>query len=677
MVSFDIFDTLITRMTYTPAGVFAIAAYKVLATYKNERFYYDGIVEDFVSLRMSAEKDARRRGTELGKKEITLGDIYNVVQEGSFIDKSIVYQIKEAEVQAEIDCAVAIQQNLEIVKRYCDTGENIVLISDMYLSGASIRKILKKAAPEISDLPLYVSSDVGCVKSDGSLFAHVNTCEKADYFSWIHYGDDRQSDYIIPKALGIDIGAVYLPTIPKTLFYYYNNTNPYDLHSQISMGIMKNIVGYNIPSVLSKNDQTGYITAVTVGGLLIYDYVRWILDDCVNNKIKDIYFLSRDGYILKKVADIIIGEEKTSIITHYLYSSRIAWQATNGDVLVNYAEQEIDLDNSVAFVDIQGTGQTVNCFVRAIRSEYKSFRPTVYYYAYDFVGLNLDYNIKSYSFDKEDYLLEVLCRAPEDQTVGYKSENGIIKPVFEETGIIWKDTGIGSYINGVCEYVKLFLIEQKKIGVEIKNRKFADIIKGYLLNVVDEDVDDFLGNMPFEYSEKEGIQLYAQPFSIQQATEIYLLGKQELIGGVRRKIAIRRSSDVVKNKISDLSNPSYILSSQEDEILNCFIRTNIDRKPCPQKKKCILYGAGEYGRTLYRILNNSNSYDVIAWTDMNSEKYKNQRKKVIPVNEIFNIACDLIIIAIKDIKVANNVRKMLKSMASNGIEIVLAKELIS
>ena len=678
MVSFDIFDTLITRKTYNPAGVFAIAAEQVLSKCRSEKFYYEEIVRDFVSLRISAERNARRRCLILGKKETTLNCIYGVIKEATFINEEIISQIQEAEIRAEINCAMAIRKNVEVLKKHIHSGEKVVLISDMYLPQKVIEEILKKAAPEIAHLPVYVSSETGCVKSDGSLFSYVRDCENADYGLWEHYGDDMQSDKTVPRMLGINVGEIYLPVHSSYLDYYANKTEQYNPNIQISLGVMKQLVGYAdyLSEDLTKNKWGGYIAGVAIGGPLFFGYVKWILDDCIDGGISDIYFLSRDGYILKKVADIIISHNELKIKTHYLYSSRTAWQTTDCEVLVKYAEQQIDLSNGVALVDIQGTGRTVDCFVKAVRTKYRKFNPFVYYYSYDFSDYKPDYNLKSYSFEKEDYLLEILSRAPEDRTKGFEALDGNIVPVFEQSGIVWKETGIESYIKGVCGYTECLLKAEKTFGFELKGNKLEEIIKDYVLNVSDKDIDDFLGDMPFDFSDSEGIQRYATPITSDQAEEIFLLGNQDLIGGVKRKVALRRSSEMVRKRVSDYLDPTYKLSEHEMQVLNSFINEHIDLKRNAESRNCLLYGAGEYGRTFYRLLNDSSNYHVVAWTDMNYERLREQGMPLVSVEEALNMSYELIVIAIKDKTTAENVRGMLSRVSELDCKIMFAENLL-
>lgn len=71
----------------------------------------------------------------------------------------------------------------------------------------------------------------------------------------------------------------------------------------------------------AKNDKLAQVTAYVTAPVL-FCYVKYILDCVSKQNISRIYFLSRDGYILKQIADIIIAEQKLNIETRYLYVSR-------------------------------------------------------------------------------------------------------------------------------------------------------------------------------------------------------------------------------------------------------------------------------------------------------------------------------------------------------------------
>jgi hypothetical protein len=61
-----------------------------------------------------------------------------------------------------------------------------------------------------------------------------------------------------------------------------------------------------------------------VVGPLMAEYVYWILKECIRNKIEKIYFLARDGYLLKEMASLLCEKNGLNIECRYLYCSRIA-----------------------------------------------------------------------------------------------------------------------------------------------------------------------------------------------------------------------------------------------------------------------------------------------------------------------------------------------------------------
>ena len=55
---------------------------------------------------------------------------------------------------------------------------------------------------------------------------------------------------------------------------------------------------------------------------VLYGYVCWVLKEAEKRGICTLYFLSRDGYILRKIAQQICEKKKMRIECRYLYCSR-------------------------------------------------------------------------------------------------------------------------------------------------------------------------------------------------------------------------------------------------------------------------------------------------------------------------------------------------------------------
>ena len=55
---------------------------------------------------------------------------------------------------------------------------------------------------------------------------------------------------------------------------------------------------------------------------VLCDYVFWVLKEAEARGLQKLYFLARDGYLLKQIAEIICREKKMEITCKYLYCSR-------------------------------------------------------------------------------------------------------------------------------------------------------------------------------------------------------------------------------------------------------------------------------------------------------------------------------------------------------------------
>lgn len=325
LYSFDIFDTIITRITATPQGVFALMQEKLE---EDGRFSFlpEHIRSNFCLLRTYAESLAHLQYMQEGIQEVTLEQIYAALSLTSQLVPEQTGILQDFEVETEQQCMRPIEENIKRIEELFDRGERVVLISDMYLDRKVIRKMLSKASPVLEKLPLYLSSDWKKNKWNGSLFQIVKEQEKVEYRDWIHMGDNLRSDVEVPERYGI-----------QAKWYKWGDLlekeselirlNSADAHYQLNIGAAgfarrNRIVQDNVLPVKT----TAWKIGCTYAGPILYPYVRWILSESASSEIKRLYFIARDGFILKQIADIIIREDGLNIQTFYLYGSRKAWR---------------------------------------------------------------------------------------------------------------------------------------------------------------------------------------------------------------------------------------------------------------------------------------------------------------------------------------------------------------
>ena len=126
-ISFDIFDTLISRNFPKPSNIFNILG----RDNKNAE-------SSFSEQRIMAEKEARIMSE---KEEVTLPEIYKNIKTLSNKQDSELIQNEE---ELEITLSVAIKNNKKLLDYCNDKHKKIIIISDMYLNKSVIKEILDK-----------------------------------------------------------------------------------------------------------------------------------------------------------------------------------------------------------------------------------------------------------------------------------------------------------------------------------------------------------------------------------------------------------------------------------------------------------------------------------------------------------------------------------------------------
>lgn len=320
LYSFDIFDTIISRKGLDPKSIF----YKVKEKLeKSDLNFPRHLIENYVSVRVKSEQNAReymqktlyvRKNDE---REVTLDDIIERI--------SVLYALSDEQkrflIDCELDCeledTVPIDGYVSLVEGLIDSGEDVILISDMYLPKAQIVGMLEKVSEKISKLPLYLSSEYKVQKSTGKLFLEVyKSMPNYDYGKWIHYGDNKHADVKMPNKIGIE-------TVHHTAATF----------SEYEKSLVEKIGTYDAFLVAAKmarfraanKNSTDYF-CYAYASLMFVPYVYWAVKDAENRGLDTLYFISRDGHHLKRIADEVIKATGSTLKTKYIYGSRKAWR---------------------------------------------------------------------------------------------------------------------------------------------------------------------------------------------------------------------------------------------------------------------------------------------------------------------------------------------------------------
>jgi FMN phosphatase YigB (HAD superfamily) len=316
LYSFDIFDTLITRKLCTPNGIFADMQ-ESLNSADRWNIIPERLRKDFYFFRMQAERMAHKKIVNKTPKEISIQEIYDMLQRDFDLSDQQKEALTELEFRTELKNSVPIPENIEKIIELCKQGKNVILISDMYLSLARIRELLCCHNEIFRDIRIYVSSESGYMKNTGELYKYIYKQEHVTYDEWFHMGDDPERDVKIPGKMGI-----HTQLFPKRSIGKWSQ-QLVDAHED-NLGIQK-LYGC-VKAILCREDILPFQIGAEFSALLLFPYVNWLLNQCIKSGRKGLYFIARDAYILKEIADIIINEKKLNIKTYYIYGSRKAWK---------------------------------------------------------------------------------------------------------------------------------------------------------------------------------------------------------------------------------------------------------------------------------------------------------------------------------------------------------------
>ena len=325
-VSFDIFDTLIIRSVRFPYQIFD-------KTYEKDPSLFPSYINagEWREIRIQAEQFARERKR---KSEVTLKDIYRELPSIIKYPESIM----EREIDAEVENTYLNPQVADILEKIKNGyGKKILLISDMYLPEAVIRRMLETSGLDLSMIcQIYISSEYGTKKSNGTLYQTVCDKLRCTPGDILHIGDNWNGDFLEARKKGLR--AVYYPIISEGRRRYPYLDYEYGAYGDAGREI------YSVRLLAAENDLWGedrewYELGAMVLGPLLTFAADWVLDTAEENKIHNIYPMMREGRFLGKLLKRAAQERNWEGHIEPMYISR---KALYPGVLTVLKKKDID-----------------------------------------------------------------------------------------------------------------------------------------------------------------------------------------------------------------------------------------------------------------------------------------------------------------------------------------------
>ncbi|TMT01279.1 hypothetical protein FD688_01660 [Apilactobacillus kunkeei] len=287
VISFDIFDTLIKRDVPNPHDTFDF----VISKFLNKPFERNS---NFRKVRVNAENVARQKSS---RNEITIEDIYENIEGFNSEEKERLIKL-ECEFEEKF-C----KRNVDL-KKYYDLSiylnKKVIITSDMYLPKKTIENILKSNGFKNYD-KLFLSSDMQLTKSSGQLFELIN--KEFPNEKKLHIGDNFKSDILNAKKNKINP------------FYIKKDNYKLSFSSRKDNDIISNFINNGL------NGDYYHDFGYECLGPLLLSFSKWLNGEIEKNGVGKLFFLARDGKIMKDAYEILYSDRKIQ----YLLASRRAY----------------------------------------------------------------------------------------------------------------------------------------------------------------------------------------------------------------------------------------------------------------------------------------------------------------------------------------------------------------
>lgn len=354
IVSFDMFDTLVTRkikdagelFSYIPLAASGLLDGNLLSDCVLNTACDDsipgqaGTIKDIAGLYGISIDESITDETHVAiKKIISLGrkafrDIRISAELDAidrYGDRADIYKIYEcmrkylkpdgesekilltAELWLEEECIIPRREMCDLLNRLIDNGSHVIITTDMYLPEDFIKRILNKF--NIRYEHLYLSCAEGKRKDDGSMWDML--LEKYKGRTFAHTGDNQQSDWQTLSDRGEKTVWIMSPGTEKRIngFDAGAGAGTFSEELMVQGGL------FNSPFSICPDGaihiRSTFDMGYSIFGPLIYEYMKWLH----GIEGDQILFLAREGWIFKKIYEIIYGSSDRNI---YLLASRRA-----------------------------------------------------------------------------------------------------------------------------------------------------------------------------------------------------------------------------------------------------------------------------------------------------------------------------------------------------------------
>jgi len=316
VVSFDVFDTALVRTFARAVDLFAELGRALhgqqLITVTPERFAH---------LRVQAEAAARRRRADT---EPGLGEIYVELATRLGWSEPQRTTAEQAEIELELRAMAAVPAVSGWIQAARVAGKTVAFVSDMYLPAPVIRAMLTRHGLVQPHEAVLVSCEYRATKFDGALFDRLIETTGCRAGQILHVGDNPRSDGTSPRAKGLltfEVTEARLDFFEQRFLAYQHDTGGLSGRLAATSRLARLTCGPDGPAPALSEIGTGLL------GPWLAAFALWTFGRARRAGIKRLYFVSRDGQVMRELALAVQQRwpDAAGIECRYLHGSRIAW----------------------------------------------------------------------------------------------------------------------------------------------------------------------------------------------------------------------------------------------------------------------------------------------------------------------------------------------------------------
>ncbi len=318
VISFDIFDTCLNRLSYRPEDIFRLA------------FQHND--PSLFQERCRAERELKRTGIQYPSFE----EIWSYLGAKCHLSDQQVQLLSQKEIQLEKHLLSARKPILDLYEYAVRSGKRIIAVSDMYLDSRTLRDLLIHAGYRDFD-QIYVSCEYHGSKSNGSLYDYVLKQEPISSPRQIfHIGNDYMSDCWMARRKRIH--HLCIPS-PYQRFQYsafgalrYIKRHLQSVQERCLFGHVLNACEED-GGLSFKKDGLNLVTfSKAIVFPLLFRIDEFILhSEEVQKNYYEVYFVSRDGWLPMKGYQLMRDYYERGLPAVYLYGSRRLYQKSDDD----------------------------------------------------------------------------------------------------------------------------------------------------------------------------------------------------------------------------------------------------------------------------------------------------------------------------------------------------------